>query len=39
MLQALSNHIAAVLVPGKCLPWGWLMTSAGVWTFGEGKFE
>ena len=28
MLQALSNHIVAVLVPGRCLPWGWLMTSA-----------
>jgi len=30
MLQALSNHLAAVLVPSKCLPWGWLMTSANI---------
>ena len=31
MLQALSNHLAAVLVPGKCIgvpSGGWLMTSA-----------
>jgi hypothetical protein len=36
MLQALSNHIAAVLVPGRCLstpPGGWLMTSANIITW------
>ena len=33
MLQALSNHTVAVLVPGKCLPWGWLMTSANIITW------
>lgn len=33
MLQALSNHLVAVLVPGKCLPWGWLMTSANIITW------
>jgi hypothetical protein len=33
MLQALSNHVRAVLVPGKCLPWGWLMTSANIITW------
>lgn len=33
MLQALSNHMAAVLVLGKCLPWGWLMTSANIITW------
>jgi hypothetical protein len=33
MLQALSNHTSAVLVPGKCLPWGWLMTSANIITW------
>jgi hypothetical protein len=33
MLQALSNHMDAVLVPGKCLPWGWAMTSANIITW------
>jgi xylan 1,4-beta-xylosidase len=33
MLQALSNHMMAVLVPGKCLPWGWFMTSANIITW------
>jgi len=33
MLQALSNHMSAVLVPGKCLPWGWAMTSANIITW------
>jgi hypothetical protein len=33
MLQALSNHTMAVLVPAKCLPWGWLMTSANIITW------
>lgn len=33
MLQSLSNHMMAVLVPGKCLPWGWFMTSANIITW------
>ncbi len=33
MLQVLSNHLVAVLVPGRCLPWGWLMTSANIITW------
>ncbi len=34
MLQALSNHVAAVLVPSRCLPsGGWVMTSANIITW------
>lgn len=36
MLQALSNHVVAVLVPGRCLgvpSGGWLMTSANLITW------
>ncbi len=38
MLQALSNHMAAVLVPGRCLPGGWLMTSANIITWQSKVF-
>ena len=38
MLQALSNHMAAVLVPAKCLPWGWAMTSANIITWQSKVF-
>ena len=36
MLQALSNHLAAVLIPGRCVgnpSGGWLMTSANIITW------
>lgn len=36
MLQALSNHMVAILVPGKCLgspSGGWMMTSANIITW------
>lgn len=38
MLQALSNHMAAILVPGRCLPGGWLMTSANIITWQSKVF-
>lgn len=41
MLQALSNHTAAVLIPGKCIgvpSGGWLMTSANIITWQSKVF-
>lgn len=41
MLQALSNHIVGVLVPGKCLDAGsgaWLVTSANTFTWQSKVF-